>query len=159
MQMFLRGKPTTPYYHNRDRVDCSTGVARQPLGNSPGNSVIEMSLSSAFLGWLWHGETTGKGQLRTPAPGGHHPPCWGVMTLEKIPMPCHKLLQGEFHQTISKRPLSSPGFTLWADPVGDPVIPDHKAQDQKHCCSAGGWLSLQWGLRILSLGSSGWGLH
>ena len=27
---------------------------------------------------------------------------------------------------------SSPGFTLGADPVGDPVIPDHKAEDQKH---------------------------
>lgn len=24
-------------YHNRDRVDCSMGVARQPLGNSPRN--------------------------------------------------------------------------------------------------------------------------
>lgn len=60
MQMFLRGKPTTPYYHNRDRVDCSTGVARQPLGNSPGNSVIEMSLSSAFLA----GCDTGRQQVK-----------------------------------------------------------------------------------------------
>lgn len=48
------------------------------------------------------------------------------------------------------------GFTLWVNPVGYPVMPVHKAGDQKHCSSACGRLSIQWGLQSSVPHDSSW---
>lgn len=157
MQMFLRGKPTTPY----TTTETVLIALRELLGNHlviP--RVIEMSLSSAFLA----GCDTGRQQVKDSWEHLHLddtiPPAGVWWHWRKSPCPVTSCCRENFIRLLVRGiAVSSPGFTLWADPVGDPVIPDHKAEDQKHCCSAGGWLSLQWGLRILSLGSSGWGLH